>query len=211
MIHFYNTNNHIKTGFHISDTIDREIALNNLSEKLNFTNYFYGNQVHSGFILNTENNSSFEKGDGLLTYKKEILLGIFTADCVPITIYSNSFVGLIHAGWRGFVNNIFENFFKLINEKRKKDLKAIIGPCICENCYEVGEEVAKNFNFIQKKNNVKFNLNLKKEAFFKLKSFGLTDNNIEISNLCTFCSNKNLPSYRRNKTQLRIVNFIGMK
>jgi YfiH family protein len=79
-----------------------------------------------------------------------ILLGIQTADCLPIMLVDpkHRAVGVFHAGWRGTVKRIVE---KGVGEmlrcfgSRPGDLKAAIGPGIHGCCYEVGEEVREKF------------------------------------------------------------------
>jgi YfiH family protein len=89
-------------------------------------------------------------GDGLITSTPGLLLGIQTADCLPIILVDSKrhAVGVFHAGWRGTVKRIVE---KGVGEMRRhfgsrsRDLKAAIGPSIHGCCYEVGEEVREQF------------------------------------------------------------------
>jgi YfiH family protein len=88
--------------------------------------------------------------DGLITSTPGLLLGIQTADCLPIILVDSKrhAVGVFHAGWRGTVKRIVE---KGVGEMRRhfgsrsRDLKAAIGPSIHGCCYEVGEEVREQF------------------------------------------------------------------
>ena len=89
-------------------------------------------------------------GDGLLTDTPGMLLGIQTADCLPIILVDvkKKAVGIFHAGWRGTVKRIVE---KGIGEMGRYfgtlpgDVKAAIGPGIHGCCYEVGPEVRDQF------------------------------------------------------------------
>jgi len=89
-------------------------------------------------------------GDGLITATPGVLLGIQTADCLPVILVDakRRVVGVFHAGWRGTVQRIVE---KAVGEmqrcfgSRARDLKAAIGPGIQGCCYEVGEEVRTKF------------------------------------------------------------------
>lgn len=89
-------------------------------------------------------------GDGLVTSSPGILLGVLTADCLPIILADpkRHAVGVFHAGWRGTVKRIVE---KGVGEMRKYfgsrpgDLKAVIGPGIRACCYQVGPEVRDAF------------------------------------------------------------------
>jgi len=89
-------------------------------------------------------------GDGLITRTPEILLGIQTADCLPVLLVDTKqkAVGVFHAGWRGTIKRIVE---KGVGEMRRyfgtvpKNIKAAIGPGIHACCYEVGAEVRQQF------------------------------------------------------------------
>ena len=90
-------------------------------------------------------------GDGLVTATPGVLLGIQTADCLPVILVDakRRAVGVFHAGWRGTVSRIVE---KGVGEMRRwfrtrpQDLTAAIGPGIHGCCYEVGEEVREKFH-----------------------------------------------------------------
>jgi YfiH family protein len=89
-------------------------------------------------------------GDGLITRMPGILLGIQTADCLPVILVDTEqkAVGVFHAGWRGTVKRIVE---KGVGEMRRcfgtlpKNIKAAIGPGINACCYDVGAEVRLQF------------------------------------------------------------------
>lgn len=89
-------------------------------------------------------------GDGLITSTPGLLLGVQTADCLPIILVDtrNRAVAALHAGWRGTLKRIAE---KGAGEMRRcfgtrpQDLKAAIGPSIRQCCYQVGPEVREQF------------------------------------------------------------------
>jgi YfiH family protein len=90
------------------------------------------------------------KGDGLMTDEPELLLGIQTADCIPVLVADKRLhaVAAFHAGWRGTVGRIVENGIgrmRLQFGSRPEDLVAAIGPGIGVCCYSVGEEVLSSF------------------------------------------------------------------
>ncbi len=67
-------------------------------------------QSHSANVVKIE--TGFEdltNCDGLWTQNKKFLIGVKTADCAPICIWSNEQFGIVHAGWRGVVNGVIEN------------------------------------------------------------------------------------------------------
>jgi polyphenol oxidase len=111
-------------------------------------------QIHSNHtVISHVGDSSREtprKGDGLVTSEPGLLLGIQTADCVPVLIADRRLraVGAFHAGWRGTVKRIVETGvgrMRLEFGSRPEDLVAAIGPCVGACCYSVGDEVRTSF------------------------------------------------------------------
>jgi polyphenol oxidase len=107
-------------------------------------------QVHSDLIHYLNAGDAHPTGDGLLTDAPGILLGVQTADCLPVLLVDTKrqAVGALHAGWRGTLKRIAE---KGVGEMRRqfsslpRDLRAAIGPGIHSCCYQVGEEVREQF------------------------------------------------------------------
>jgi YfiH family protein len=109
-------------------------------------------QIHSDLIRRVpEDVSSALVGDGLVSDVSGFLLGIQTADCLPVMVVDRRIraVGVFHAGWRGTVKRIVE---KGVGEMRRlfgsraSDLEAAIGPGIHSCCYSVGEQVREDFH-----------------------------------------------------------------
>src|SRR5215467_10917315 len=107
-------------------------------------------QVHSGIVLDIDDTSAAGEpveGDAAVTAIPGIMLGVLTADCVPILIADSGgrAVAAVHAGWRGTAARIAETAaLRLIEKYRLEPAKLIvaIGPHIGPCCYEIGEEVA---------------------------------------------------------------------
>jgi YfiH family protein len=108
-------------------------------------------QIHSDLIhCVSEPADETRAGDGLITATREILVGIQTADCLPVILVDTKqhAVGVFHAGWRGTVRRIVE---KGVGEMRRwfgthpRDIGAVIGPGVHQCCYQVGEEVRSQF------------------------------------------------------------------
>ena len=108
-------------------------------------------QIHSDIIHPVDAKSDAPlTGDGLITATPGLLLGIQTADCLPIILVDSKrrAVGVFHAGWRGTVKRIVEKGAGEMHRwfgTRPEDIKAAIGPGIGGCCYEVGEEVRTKF------------------------------------------------------------------
>jgi YfiH family protein len=115
-------------------------------------------QIHSSLIRGVSAKDILEngmaavlKGDGLMTNEPGVLLGIQTADCIPVLVADRKkrAVAAFHAGWRGTLARIVENGvgrMRLEFGSRPEDLIASIGPGIGQCCYAVGEEVQQQFN-----------------------------------------------------------------
>jgi YfiH family protein len=116
-------------------------------------------QIHSTIThAVTEESGSFEtpegralvEGDGLMTNLPGVLLGIQTADCVPVMVVDpeRRAVSVFHAGWRGTVAGIVQQGVARMAEEygsRPSDLLAAVGPSIGSCCYAIGGEVRARF------------------------------------------------------------------
>jgi polyphenol oxidase len=109
-------------------------------------------QIHSSLIrrVAADDVNTPLKGDGLLTDHPGVLLGIQTADCIPVLVADrkNRAVAAFHAGWRGTLARIVENGvgrMRLEFGSRPEHLIASIGPGIGQCCYSVGDEVRQQF------------------------------------------------------------------
>ena len=116
-------------------------------------------QFHSGMVrvvergdgaLATAEGKAALRGDGLMTRERGLLLGVQTADCVPVLIADTRTraVAAFHAGWRGTLARIVERgvgTMRMEFGSKPKDLVAAIGPSIGPCCFGVGEEVRGEF------------------------------------------------------------------
>lgn len=108
-------------------------------------------QIHSDLIHYViEPPATTLVGDGLIADTPNLLLGIQTADCLPVILVDKKrkAVGVFHAGWRGTIKRIVEKgagLMRLHFGTLPRDLEAAIGPGIHSCCYEVGEEVRDQF------------------------------------------------------------------
>ncbi|MBE5978265.1 MAG: peptidoglycan editing factor PgeF [Paenibacillaceae bacterium] len=149
--------------------------------------------------------------DGLITNVPGITLVTFFADCVPLYFLDpvHKAIGLSHSGWRGTVSRMGAVTIDKMKEAygtRADDLLVCIGPSICGDCYEVGEEVALEFKkafanenwnqILRKKDNGKFMLDLWKANEILLKEAGVKPENIQTTDICTHCNSDYLFSHR---------------
>ncbi len=113
-------------------------------------------QIHSAVLVVPQRTATAQplqpacKGDGIVTDQPGIVIGVQTADCVPVLVADRKrkVVAAFHAGWRGTVKRIVENGIgrmRLEFGSHPEDLVAAIGPAIGPCCYSVGEEVLSEF------------------------------------------------------------------
>lgn len=181
-------------------------------------------QLHSDVIQFYDSfTDKIREGDALVTTSGGLLLCVQTADCLPVLIVNElrHIVAAVHCGWRGTVQRILPKVVHfLINSlgARRDELKFAFGPRICEQCYEVGEEVKEEF--VRNKlpltsllslphQEGKWKLDLFKANLEQLKEEGIDISQIEMINYCTY-AHPMLWSWRRDrKKAARLFNFIG--
>ena len=163
----------------------------------------FPNQTHSNNVKIIDYKNTYNKTDGLITTTQNFGVGILIADCAPIFLFGikTSHCGVIHSGWRGAANKITTNALKkfIAAGNKPSEIKAVIGPSIDKCCFEIGEDIARNFsskNLILKKGS-KFYLNIKNEIYDELISASLSMKNIYRDSHCTFCHEDKFFSYRR--------------
>lgn len=148
--------------------------------------------------------------DGLITNDKNVILCIFTADCMPIfmALKDYSVVAVIHAGWRGLAGQIIENaatkFLKDFNVN-PQDIIAYIGPHISQCCYQVGYDLIKTFN--RPLDEQYFSLS--GEAQQQFKKLGIKT--FYSSNHCTCHEYEMFYSYRKEHTDKRMMSLISCR
>lgn len=150
--------------------------------------------------------------DGMVTKEKNLLLCTLEADCVPVFLIDTKLgvIANVHSGWRGTVGQISANALKLMAEKfgsEPENIVAGIGPCICEKCYEVSDDLLAPFKEVyaqneveqlfQPKANGKYLLNLKKAIKLTLLKAGVAEDNIYDCGRCTYHEGV-FDSYRLN-------------
>jgi polyphenol oxidase len=88
-------------------------------------------------------------GDGMVTDARNLVLGILTADCVPILMIDRAagVIGALHAGWRGALGNIAkQGIIRMAGLGAEPDrIQAALGPAIGRCCFEVGADLAARF------------------------------------------------------------------
>lgn len=167
-------------------------------------------QIAKDFVTLPENirRMILEGVDAVMTDESGICIGVSTADCIPIIIYSASShaVAVVHAGWRGTVARIVEQTVQAMAvtyHSVPSELRCVIGPGISLDNFEVGQEVYEQFaeagfdmDSIAKWQ-TKWHIDLKLCNSMQLERMGVKRENIEISDICTFADNADYFSARK--------------
>ena len=134
-------------------------------------------------------------------------------------------IGLSHSGWRGTVGKMGKKTVDKMKEEfgtKPEDIIAVIGPSICQDCYEVSRDVAEEFmkilnkvqlkTVLDKKKDEKYQLNLWEANRYILMEAGIPEGNITISNVCTCCNSDLLFSHRKtNGHRGNLCGFLKIK
>jgi YfiH family protein len=107
-------------------------------------------QIHSADVACiTEPTPERAKADAMVTNQNGIALGILTADCQPVLFHDPKakVIGAAHAGWKGALNGVLSATLDAMEGlgANRADTCAVIGPCISQRAYEVGEEFFEDF------------------------------------------------------------------
>lgn len=159
--------------------------------------------------------------DGLVTNDPRVVLGICTADCVPVFIYDPiaKAIGVVHAGWRGSIRRIVEVALEkmVVHFNAKPDrCKAAIGPAVCRQCFRVGQPVAEEFGavfpevVVEKPSGI-FHVDLIRFNTLILCQAGLPEASIYMANLCTVCRREWFYSYRATQTSGRMMGVLALR
>ena len=175
-------------------------------------------QIHSDIITIVDRAGLVGESDGLITTKQNLGLAVSTADCVPIFIYDGEkkVIAGIHSGWSGTQKQILRKALNILVEKfgsNPEDMNVFVGPSICQKNYEVGDEVAAQFNqkYSMKKDG-KIYLDLRQANIDLIYEFGIPEFQVEVSTLCSYEEKELLHSYRRDgKLSGRSLGVIAMK
>src|SRR5690606_11743251 len=116
---------------------------------VNESKLFFPSQVHKTKIVQVNAQTShddLQETDALITNEPGICIAVMSADCVPVLLFDtvNKAVAAVHSGWRGTVAKIVDKVLLAMQKSfgtKGKDIIACIGPSVCQDSYEVGEEV----------------------------------------------------------------------
>ncbi len=180
-----------------------------------FTYTFQTHTTNVAAVEESDRGKQFMETDGLVTNVPGICLVTFYADCVPLFFVDpvHRAIGLSHSGWKGTVHKMGKVTVERMREKFGTDpsqVGAAIGPSICQECYEVSEDVIEQFreNFrkelweelFYRKENGKYQLDLWRANRAVLMEAGIAGERIAVTNVCTHCNPDILFSHRSTGT-----------
>lgn len=165
--------------------------------------------------------------DGLITDVPGLCLVTFYADCVPLLFMDpvKKVVASSHSGWRGTVGRMGEVTIQKMKDEfgcNPADILAAVGPSICQECYEVSEDVIWEFqksfpeqqwpDLYYNKENGKYQLNLWKANEYILLDAGILPEHLAVTNVCTCCNPEFLFSHRASAGKRgNLAVFIALK
>ena len=196
-------------------------------------------QVHGCVIREVRDpltpREALEGVDALVTDVPGVAISVRTADCIPVLLYDpvHKAVAAVHAGWRGTVQHISCKTIERMHELYDTDavaLKAVIGPGIGPDSFQVGQEVADAFSDagfrmtdILSDRGPKaptadnpmaggLHIDLWQANRWLLEEAGVQPANIQVAGICTYRNNDRFYSARREGTKCgRIINVIKVK
>ncbi len=198
----------------MAKTMGVELADMVYSHQTHTTNVLRVTREHAGMGFTVTRN--FHDVDGFVTDVPGLMLVTAYADCVPLYFADTRLhvIGLSHSGWRGTVNNMAQATVDKMSYEfgsRPCDIAAFIGPSICASCYEIGDDVARNFRdrygaesekILTKKEAAsedKYYLNLHAANRINMLNSGISPQNIHVTDICTCCNPELLFSHRASK------------
>ena len=156
--------------------------------------------------------NSVPEADGWISAEKGVVLAVFVADCVPLFLWEKSgrAFGVFHAGWRGMAKGMPRRAveaFRLRHAIEPGALQGAIGACIRECCFQVGPDTAEQFPSSSRiERDGKTFVDLARDASRQLQEAGVED--FLVTGGCTVCGAEKYFSFRREKSDNRMMAFI---
>ena len=176
-------------------------------------------QIHSADVVVVDAAGEYGQADALVTNQPGFLISIRTADCVPALIVdpATHTVAAVHAGWRGTAAEILPRTLDKMSRHfgtRAADVLVAIGPAIGQCCFEVGPEVAAQFQrWFPERNDLseKTKIDLRETNLRQLTAAGISPGSVAIAvDECTRCNADRFHSWRRDAAGAgRMVSAIG--
>lgn len=167
-------------------------------------------QVHGGDVLTIRHGDpipiepKLPNADAIVTDRPGFSMAMFFADCLAVFIWDpvERVAGLAHAGWRSTILDIVGNTIQKMEREfdcKAENIRAAIGPSIGPCCFEVGRDVADQFDrpFVLQREDKLF-VDLWSANKAGLLARGVNGGHIEMAGECTYCRKDDYFSYRRD-------------
>ncbi len=195
---------------------NRQFFFNSLG--LSMDSAAFQKQVHGDKITEVNEPGNAGESDAMITSKTNTALSISTADCTSIFIYDpdKKIIAGIHSGWRGTQKEITAKTLKKLQTEYgciAENLFVYLGPSVAQANYEVGKEVADQFEerYVGRKDG-KLYLDVSAANYDMILNAGVPHHQIQKSSLCSFEYKEMLHSYRRDgKRSGRALGVIAMR
>lgn len=176
-------------------------------------------QVHGAAVLRAGEVGEGSEADALWCHRDDgpCVVGVLTADCVPVLLADREgeAVAAVHSGWRGTVAGVVQETVRALAEAGvpPERLAVAIGPCIEQAAFEVGEEVAAQFDdaFVERRRWPKPHVDLVGVVRSQLVAAGVPAASIERVGTCTHANPDRYFSFRRDGAGIgQMMSFIGV-
>lgn len=165
-------------------------------------------QAHSAVAVYLDRPSQYQiEADGVVTDKPGLILGITTADCIPVLFADRrkGIIGAAHAGWRGALGGVLENTVRIMLEHGAdvENIAAAAGPCLQKENFAVRDDMrdlfmrqsADNAAFFTPTAEGQYLCDLEQYVKHRMELIGISD--ISLSGIDTYANERLYFSYRR--------------
>ena len=195
----------------VAETFGKQVEDFICTDQTHTTTVLQVGKEESGYGVTKER--PYTDVDGLITNEPGVILSTFYADCVPLYFVDpvNKAIGLSHSGWRGTVGRMGQKTLEAMTAAfgtKPEDVYAAVGPSICQECYEISEDVAEHFyqefeghgeEILINKGYGKYQLDLWKTNKIVLLEAGIKPEHLAVTNVCTCCNSEVLFSHRASQ------------
>lgn len=166
-------------------------------------------QTHSAKVVTLTGSDDLDavaltEADGIVSTTPGVAIAVLTADCQPILFadVQAGVIGAAHAGWKGALDGVLQATVSAMRDAGATEIQAVIGPCISQRAYEVGDEFMDRFLIENERHGRFFAGGPNGRPMFDLPGFGLSilrDAGVEAEWIgsCTYSDPDRFFSYRR--------------
>lgn len=154
-------------------------------------------QTHSSnvAVVDSPAEMSLDDTDGIVTFERDLCIGVVTADCVPVLLHAPDVGGIaaVHAGWKGTLSGVVERGLEMLMERGADPAltRVAFGPSVSPDAYEVDCELARRFEdagfgrFVNRTKWEKPHVDLQRVNMTRLLRKGVRMENVRLHSGCT--------------------------